>query len=148
MDRQPGASITLSFALVAVFAIILYQPEHPPLPHAGEDIAARNAERPTAHPPPVPPPTAAEALPAAPAPAPAPPVLLPVATPNPTPNHQPAILPAQEGFTQAREGETLRDVAVRVYGSADEAEALWRHNRDLVARRDATLSAGTLLRTP
>jgi hypothetical protein len=53
-----------------------------------------------------------------------------------------------EAFTRANEGETLRDVAIRVYGSPDEADALWRLNRDLVRRRDETLNAGTLLRTP
>jgi hypothetical protein len=63
--------------------------------------------------------------------------------------HRPVIVaPVQEGFTVAFEGETLRDVALRVYGSADEGEALWRLNRDLVGRRDAVLGAGTLLRTP
>jgi hypothetical protein len=148
MDRHPGASITLSFALVGLFAIILYQPEHTPLPHAKEDIVARKAERPTAAPEPMPPLTAGEPLPALPAPTPAPRVILPVTAREAAPAPTPVILPAQEGFTQALEGETLRDVAVRVYGSADEAEALWRLNRDLVARRDATLSAGTLLRTP
>ena len=45
-------------------------------------------------------------------------------------------------------GESLADVAVRVYGSAEAAEALWRANRDLLAGRDAPLAPGTLLRTP
>jgi hypothetical protein len=148
MDRHPGVSITLSFALVAVFAIILYQPDHAPLPHAREHADARDAERPMAPPQPMPPLTATEPLTPPPAPEPAPPVILPVAGANRPPSEPPAILPAREGFTQALEGETLRDVALRVYGSADEAESLWRLNRDLVPRRDATLSAGTLLRTP
>jgi hypothetical protein len=148
MDRHPGVSITLSFGLVAVFAILLYQPEHTPLPHGGQDAAARGAERPTSPPLPVPPLTAAEPLTATPAPTAAPPVILPVAATNQPLSQPPVILPVQEGFTQALEGENLRDVARRVYGSADEAESLWRLNRDLVPRRDATLSAGTLLRTP
>ena len=58
------------------------------------------------------------------------------------------MLPPCEGFTQALEGETLRDVAIRVYGSADEAESLWRLNRDLIRRKEGILPAGTLLRTP
>jgi hypothetical protein len=153
MDRQPGASITLSFALVGVFAIILYQPEHAPFPHKGEDIAVGNAEHPPPPPdppPPMPPPTAAEPLTAEPAPAPAPAaaVILAGAGPNRPSSRPPVMRPAQEGFTQALEGETLHDVALRVYGSADETEALWRLNRDLVSGREATLSAGTLLRTP
>jgi hypothetical protein len=150
MDRQPGATITLSFALVGLFAIILYQPEHPSpaLPHDGQDVVVRNAEPPTDPPAPMPSLTAAEPLAAAPAPAAAPHVVLPVAASSRPPSQPPVILPAQDGFTQAQEGETLSDVARRVYGSADEAEALWRLNRDLVRRRDEVLSAGTLLRTP
>ncbi len=45
-------------------------------------------------------------------------------------------------------GEKLADVATRVYGSPDEAEALWRANRDQVAMIDSALAKGTLLRTP
>jgi nucleoid-associated protein YgaU len=51
-------------------------------------------------------------------------------------------------FTQARAGETLDDVAVRVYGTADAARSLWLANRDLLDRADAPLRPGTLLRTP
>jgi hypothetical protein len=39
-------------------------------------------------------------------------------------------------------------VALRVYGTAEEVEVLWRANRDTMPRQDAPLSAGTLLRTP
>ena len=58
--------------------------------------------------------------------------------------------PPHDAFTLAIEGETLEDVAVRVYGlgTSDEVEALWRVNRDLIGGKDVTLSAGTLLRTP
>lgn len=51
-------------------------------------------------------------------------------------------------FTQARAGESLTDVANRVYGSADAAQTLWMANRDILDRADATLRPGTLLRTP
>jgi hypothetical protein len=148
MDRQPGASITLSFALVGLFAIILYQPEHAPLPHAGQDVLVRNAEPPTAPLQPLPPLTAAEPLAPAPAPAASSALVLPIAEARTPASALPVIPPVQEGFTQALEGETLRDVARRIYGSTDEADALWRLNRDLVLRPDARLSAGTLLRTP
>jgi hypothetical protein len=46
------------------------------------------------------------------------------------------------------EGETLSEVAERVYGSPDAAEALWMANRDRIDRPDARLAAGTILRTP
>jgi len=51
-------------------------------------------------------------------------------------------------FTLARAGESLTDVANRVYGSADSAETLWMANRDILDRADAPLRPGTLLRTP
>ena len=46
---------------------------------------------------------------------------------------------------RAEEGETLRDVAIRVYGSPDATDTLWRLNRDLVGRRDAPLPSGTFI---
>jgi hypothetical protein len=44
--------------------------------------------------------------------------------------------------------ETIADVALRVYGTSEDADALWRANRDTLPRLDSPLSAGTLLRTP
>jgi hypothetical protein len=52
------------------------------------------------------------------------------------------------GFAIARPGETLPDVALRVYGSTDASEVIWRSNRDLLPHRDSPLRAGALLRTP
>ncbi len=54
----------------------------------------------------------------------------------------------RSAFTTTRDGESLDDVAVRVYGSADKADTLWRANRDLLPHRDSPLSAGAVLRTP
>jgi hypothetical protein len=54
----------------------------------------------------------------------------------------------QQAFTSVRQGETLRDVAIRVYGSADELDSLWRVNRDVLPHRDSLLTAGSVLRTP
>jgi hypothetical protein len=54
----------------------------------------------------------------------------------------------QQSFTTAREGESLRDVAIRVYGSADGLEPLWRANRDALPHKDSPLTAGSVLRTP
>lgn len=56
--------------------------------------------------------------------------------------------PARSAFTQATEGESLTDVAVRVYGTSDAAKTLWMANRDLIERPETVLVAGTLLRTP
>jgi len=54
----------------------------------------------------------------------------------------------RRAFTVAQAGETIEDVALRVYGTIDEADALWRANRDTLLRRDSPLSVGMLLRTP
>lgn len=51
-------------------------------------------------------------------------------------------------FIQADAGETVADVALRVYGSPEAAGALWMANRDILPDRDTRLSAGTVLRTP
>ncbi len=54
----------------------------------------------------------------------------------------------QQAFTAVRQGETLRDVAIRVYGSVDELDSLWRANRDVLPHKDSPLTAGAVLRTP
>lgn len=51
-------------------------------------------------------------------------------------------------FTHSREKESLVDVAIRVYGTADQVDLLWRANRDSLRTPDSPLDAGTLLRTP
>jgi hypothetical protein len=51
-------------------------------------------------------------------------------------------------FTVVERDETISDVAVRVYGTTDAADRLWRANRDLLSRRDSALTPGTFLRTP
>jgi hypothetical protein len=54
----------------------------------------------------------------------------------------------RSAFTLVREDETIADVALRIYGNTDEADALWRANRDAIPRKDSPLAPGTLLRTP
>jgi hypothetical protein len=51
-------------------------------------------------------------------------------------------------FTVVEPNERIGDVAVRVYGSIDATDALWRANRDLLPKRDSALLPGTFLRTP
>jgi hypothetical protein len=51
-------------------------------------------------------------------------------------------------FTVVEPGETLADVAERVYGSDRAAESLWKANRDQLASLESPLPKGTLLRTP
>lgn len=54
----------------------------------------------------------------------------------------------QQAFTSVRQGESLRDVAIRVYGSADELDSLWCANRDVLPQKDSLPAAGSVLRTP
>ncbi len=51
-------------------------------------------------------------------------------------------------FSSVRAGETLPDVARRVYGSAGDTALLWKANRDLIENKDSPLRPGTMLRTP
>ena len=52
------------------------------------------------------------------------------------------------GFAIVGSGESLQDVAIRVYGSTEATESLWKANRDQADRMDSKLAPGTLLRTP
>ncbi len=54
----------------------------------------------------------------------------------------------REAFTHVGEGESLTDVAIRIYGTSDATRTLWLANRDIIDRRDAPLRVGVLLRTP
>jgi hypothetical protein len=51
-------------------------------------------------------------------------------------------------FTVVRANETIRDVAIRVYGSNQHVGTLWRANRDSLPRLNSPLSSGVVLRTP
>jgi hypothetical protein len=60
----------------------------------------------------------------------------------------PSITEPRGAFTSVRPGETLPDVARRVYGPGGDAERLWKANRDLIEKQDSPLPPGTMLRTP
>jgi hypothetical protein len=64
------------------------------------------------------------------------------------PPKRPAPLSPRPTFAIVQQGESLAEVAVRVYGSKDATEALWKANRDQVERIDSPLARGTLLRVP
>jgi hypothetical protein len=59
-------------------------------------------------------------------------------------------LPPDEhaGFIRVGEGESLSDVAARLYGTRARSQTLWLANRDLIADQNVPLPPGTLLRTP
>jgi hypothetical protein len=54
----------------------------------------------------------------------------------------------RSSFTEVGPGESLADVALRVYGSEKDRDRLWRANRDLLPSPEAALEAGVILRTP
>jgi hypothetical protein len=54
----------------------------------------------------------------------------------------------RSAFTAVKDGESLDDVAIRVYGTSDRADSLWRANRDLLPQRTSPIPAGAVLRTP
>ena len=72
------------------------------------------------------------------------------ATPPPSASPRPVSTSdaVRSTVTVAQPGERLLDVAIRIYGSAEAVEKLWRANRDRLASRDALLNEGWLLRTP
>ena len=55
---------------------------------------------------------------------------------------------AHAPFTVVGSGESITDVARRVYGTADDASILWKANRDILTAPDAPIEPGTVLRTP
>ena len=177
MNQNVGASFGLSVLTVVFFAVVLYQPDRKaPLPPAGGSSVA-SAKPVEALPPPEPPrPAMARVSPEPPAlteplslaAVPAPPA--PSSTGRPE-AHARRDAPARAAaavarpvsrrtartdgpdeprgaFTRVREGESLPDVALRVYGTARQTRSLWLANRDMVSRADAPLRAGALLRTP
>ena len=54
----------------------------------------------------------------------------------------------RSAFTEAVDGESLKDVALRVYGDPNSVRTLWLANRDILNDQKSPLRAGTLLRTP
>lgn len=59
------------------------------------------------------------------------------------------VTPApRSAFTQVGEGESLADVAARVYGTREAAHDLWMANRDVIDNPETPLRNGSLLRTP
>jgi hypothetical protein len=166
MNQNVTASFGLSVLIVLVFAVALYQPDPPPATAASEPSPAAPAPAPQrAETPAGPPllPTAAtlgnpSALPPPPAVANRPQVPTmargaAVAAPvraRPVSRRSELRPPVEPrgAFTVSRAGESLADVASRVYGSRDDANRLWRANRDVLDHADVALHAGTLLRTP
>lgn len=165
MTRHLGQSYALSVLIVVLCAIGSYRPEapprpgRPPNPAPGHHVArapapaeGRPAEEPVEGDAVRKPVVAARAEPASPAlvtrvagPVGPPPsaTTRTVARPSPRARTQP-----RGAFARVEAGETLPDLARRVYGSPAMAEALWRANRDQLPAAESRLEVGMLLRTP
>ncbi len=142
MNENVGASFGLSVLVVIFFAVALYQPE-PPSPAIA--LPTAKAEPVEAQAPDLTPTHAVVAR----ADVQVVPVSRRVVQPEPAPSRRKAERIEPRGpFTKVREGESLTDIAARVYGSETASKALWFANRDRLDDPDAPLSPGSILRTP
>jgi nucleoid-associated protein YgaU len=159
METRAGTSVLLSLCIVAIAAVALYRPDPPrtPSPIASESVVTdaimddpgalvdASSELPE--------PTAGIPLPA-PSPATATPAARPVEVPMPSRPASAAKKVAatrrrpDSAFTTVGVGETLPAIAVRVYGTTDATETLFRANRDVLSDPDDPLQVGGMLRTP
>ena len=175
MNQHLGATYSLSVLIVVAFAIAFYRADPPPpnrRPAQGVAAREKQAERTTATAPPAsserpltrtgmaadshqkveprvtlgPPVESERAIPTS-------AVLTRKTTQEPVVRAVSRVravakpLP-RSAFTQVAAGETLGDVANRVYGSDEVIERLWKANRDQLPAADSPLRTGMLLRTP
>ena len=154
MNQHLGASYTLSVLIVVAFALLMAGSDTPPLAK-GKSIAAESsssppgrvaserAERPS--------PAVVETAAVKPMPVSrvvaatidASPVVHPVSHVRAVPTARP-----RDGFTTVASGESLADVARRVYGPSAEVAKLWRANRDQLPDVATPPRVGMTLRTP
>jgi hypothetical protein len=176
MNRQVGPSIVFSVLIVCFFAVALFQHDPPrsargrlgqreivksPRTAAVTDNVERNGS--TSSDEPRPPRQAADSRRLNPRTGDAPSArVLPVSTRTQGTNESAPIVTAglkaaapadsrrepASAFIVVQANETIRDVALRVYGSSERAAALWRANRDALPVLDSPLSSGMVLRTP
>ncbi len=132
MRQCSTPSILISFALVALVAVLFHEPE------ARLKVAIGTAEPVETSPALTAPTTARTSR-----------VSLTRDASTPSPPLSPGAHPGtQREYTRVLEGETLLDVSQRVYGTREHRNTLWRSNRDQLDRPDSSLREGTVLRTP
>jgi nucleoid-associated protein YgaU len=156
MIRRPTATFGLSYLFVAMAALVLRGPSATPeIPRHG--VEPGRSEAPTVSTEPGPGVTSlpmAEDQFALPPP--------PAKTRRPSPSRSPSVVtpvqwsahrvagPARprSPFTRAGAGETVGEVARRVYGDPAYAREIWLANRDSLRSAADRLDSPTLLRTP
>lgn len=132
MIERATSSVGLSLIIVAVAAIVLYEPAHSKTVAAAAKSVAPQSPAPSPSPA-----IAWEEVPSvvladkplAPA--------VPIAPRTPT-----------ESSTRVKDGETFADVAARVYGPGIDLLPFWNVNRDQLATLETSVRPGMLLRTP
>ena len=155
MNEHAGSACALSGLIVGLFAFLLHEnvptpPRPQPSSHSVEKarpgVELTKVAEVVAARPPVPTPRPASAR------GPIPPLVEALPSPKietPPPASPPRRVPGPRGsVTTVELGESLAEVADRVYGSRASIETLWRANRDQLVRVDSPLAKGTLLRTP
>jgi nucleoid-associated protein YgaU len=157
MIPQAHRCAALSLLLAAAATLVLYQPDAAPAPTPAPAPSAGPAAAPAT--PPTSPAAVAGVVPdltpgtpwTEPEPRPARPVLIPTTRTLPAPAvaaSRARPTPPRKAFATVEPGETLADVARRVYGTPDAADRLWQANRDALPRPDSPVEPGALLRTP
>ncbi len=149
MNRHAGVGILLSYLIVGLVAVVFYRPDHPPAMAVAGPARATASTTAPASPPAIPPPTPGVPLGETPQAAAEKPVAdgPRVARPE-SPRHDRSSRRLDSTFTRVADGETLADVARRVYGDSEAAGPLWKANRDQLDGPDGPLRAGMILRTP
>lgn len=153
-NAHMAPSFVFSVLIVAVAAVVLYRPEPPLLETRADDppaFKAADAPPPTSGVPRTDSPGAVETR----EPSRTSAVMAPNSRDSPRQAIQAADVAAtttersaRSAFVRVEPGESLADVAVRVYGSKDAAVALWSANRDQLGGPDEPLPPGCVLRTP
>ena len=138
MNGSTTTSFALSFLLVAVAAVVFYQPDRPP-PRVS--AVGPNAKAVPKTPSPSERPENNASTPKS------PPVAVTVPPAAPKSQAKRPRRPSS-AFATVADGESLADVAARVYGLPEAAAVLFRANRDQIDRVDEKPPVGTVLRTP
>jgi hypothetical protein len=163
MDTRTGISFGISFFLVVLAAVALHRPEPSapkPVAQTAKPVEAVPIPRDTIAP------TPPEPTPGHPWPAPSVPATPESKVDNAVRPAEPiAVAPTsgsvvrkvarpanprrpRSAFTTVAKGESLADVAYRVYGTEEAKRSLWLANRDHLDQPDSPLTAGMALRTP
>lgn len=127
MIARAGTCVTLSLVIVIVASVVLHRPDRARSRPEARAVAGFDKD--------------------ARAPSPVAPARTQPSVTAKTPSAVSANRP-KNAFDRVRDGESLADVARRVYGEGADLEAFWKVNRDQLASPEAEVRPGMVLRTP